>query len=101
MFYKTILASSAAVVPMTATVLQSILDEAQLLLKLRLSRGEQTLYVLRHSGASADGWLQRRSPQESRFEADGSLPFPFAGISKAADSLKDSVGVRPSCRHTL
>ena len=56
-FYEKTRAPNAGLVPMTATVLQSIFDEAQLLLTLPISLGRQTLYMLRHSGASDDGWM--------------------------------------------
>ena len=44
--------------------LQRLYDEAQLLLRTEPLFGRQTLYVLRHSGASSDTWLRRRSLDE-------------------------------------
>ena len=85
--------------------LQALLDEAQCLMGVEAVLGRQTLYVLRHSGASVDTWLRRRTQDElqrrgrwkssvsiRRYEKGGRLVerlhrFPAATMAFAESSM--------------
>ena len=51
----------AFLVPVKPKVLSDLFDEAIKVLKIDVLLGRETLYVLRHSGASADAWSERRT----------------------------------------
>ena len=67
----------ALLVPVTGLALARLFQDAQELLGLPRILGRQTLYVLRHSGASADMWARRRSlaaiQHRGRWEAPSSV----------------------------
>ena len=52
------------VMDLPARVVQQVFEQAQEALDLKRALGRQTLYVLRHSGATADAWLRRRLMDE-------------------------------------
>ena len=54
-------AVNGPVLPLAMLKLFPLFERAQTILGVTAPLGRQTMYVLRHSGASADAWLERRS----------------------------------------